>query len=166
MRAKKSQKSVLALRKETAPSVSARNSERVSSPTAASTLQKQANVFVLLALLAVAALVTNGCAGLVSGTNTLPPGTILSITNVQATTSTYTAQVVWTTNVASDSWVDYGTTPSFGSSTPVDPTMVTTHQVTISGLAAGTTYYYQVNSTDSKGNRGNSFGHSFATRGF
>jgi len=30
--------------------------------------------------------------------------------------------------------------------------MVTSHQVTLSGLAAGTTYYYLVNSTDSKGN--------------
>src|SRR5258708_39109847 len=44
--------------------------------------------------------------------------------------------------------------------------MVTSHQVTISSLAAGTTYYYQVNSTDSKGNLGKSGGHSFKTAGF
>src|SRR5258708_27153258 len=44
--------------------------------------------------------------------------------------------------------------------------MVTSHQVTLSGLAAGTTYYYQVNSTDSKGNHGNSGGHSVKTAGF
>jgi hypothetical protein len=43
--------------------------------------------------------------------------------------------------------------------------MVTSHQVTLSGLAAGTTYYYQVNSTDSKGNHGNG-GNTLKTAGF
>jgi len=44
--------------------------------------------------------------------------------------------------------------------------MVTSHQVTLSGLAAGTTYYYQVNSTDSKSNHGKSGGHTLKTTGF
>ena len=43
--------------------------------------------------------------------------------------------------------------------------MVTSHQITLSGLAAGTTYYYQVNSTDSKGNHGHGGG-KFNTAGF
>src|SRR5258708_27381914 len=43
--------------------------------------------------------------------------------------------------------------------------MVTSHQMTLSGLAAGTTYYYQVNSTDSKGNHGHG-GSKFNTAGF
>ncbi len=43
--------------------------------------------------------------------------------------------------------------------------MVTSHQMTLSGLAAGTTYYYQVNSTDSKGNHGHG-GNKFNTTGF
>jgi len=37
--------------------------------------------------------------------------------------------------------------------------------MTLSGLAAGTTYYYQVNSTDSKGNHGHG-GNKFTTAGF
>src|SRR5213596_636811 len=103
---------------------------------------------------------TSGCAGLVSGANNTPCPTALSITNVQATsTTTSNTQIVWTTNVPADSAVDYGTTTSYGSSTPVDPTMVTNHQVTLLGLVAGTTYYYQVRSTDSKNNHGKSGGH-------
>src|SRR5713101_6604995 len=110
-----------------------------------------------------------GCAGLVSGTSTTgnPSPSALDITNVQTgSVTTASSQVIWTTNVPANSSVDYGTTPSYGTSTPIDSSMVTSHQVTLSGLAAGTTYYYQVNSTDSTNNHGKSFGHSFATRGF
>jgi hypothetical protein len=123
----------------------------------------------VLLLVALAPLVLNGCAGLVSGANTTstPPTTTLDITNVQAVPATpTTSQIVWTTNVAADSSVAYGTTASYGSTTPVDPAMVTSHQVSLSGLAAGTTYYYQVSSTDSKSNKGHSGGHTFKTSGF
>jgi hypothetical protein len=109
----------------------------------------------------------NGCAGLVSvnGSNTTP--STLSITSVQAVpATTSTSQIAWTTNVPADSSVDYGTTAAFGSSTPVNSAMVTSHQVTLTGLAAGTTYYYQVSSSDSRGNHGHSGGHSFTTPGF
>ncbi len=89
-----------------------------------------------------------GCSGLVSSassTGNPPPPSALSITNVQAPSgTTFTSQIVWTTNVPADSSVDYGTTTAYGNSTPVDSAMVTSHQMTLSGLAAGTTYYYQV----------------------
>src|SRR5438874_1833541 len=110
----------------------------------------------------------SGCSGLVSRANSTgnPPPTTLDVTNVQAASvTTSSSQVVWTTNVPANSSVDYGTTTAYGNSTPVDPTMVTSHQVTISGLAAGTTYYFQVNSTDSKGNHGHG-GNKFNTPGF
>jgi hypothetical protein len=126
----------------------------------------------LLSVLVAAPIVLNGCAGLTSASNanttpTQPATSTLSIANVQATgPTTTTSQIVWTTNVAANSQVDYGTTLSYGASTPVDPTMVTNHQVTLSGLAPGTTYYYQVNSTDSKSNNGHSGGHGLKTAGF
>jgi HYDIN/CFA65/VesB family protein/uncharacterized protein DUF5123/carboxypeptidase family protein/Ig-like domain-containing protein len=121
----------------------------------------------LLILLVLAGAALNGCAGFVSGANTSPTSTTMVIANVQAaSTTTSSVQVLWTTNVAADSVVNYGTTTSYGSSTPVDPTMVTSHVETISGLAAGTTYYYQVQSTDSKSNNGKSGGHKFTTVGF
>jgi len=125
---------------------------------------------VLLAVaLALGPIALGGCAGLVSGNSTSSPTqpSTLNITNVQvASNTTSTSQIVWTTDVAANSAVDYGTTTSYGSSTPVDSTMVTNHQITVSGLAAGTTYYYQVSSSDSKGNHGQSGGHKFSTAGF
>jgi hypothetical protein len=121
---------------------------------------------VLVSLAALVSVLLNGCAGLANGTTGNPPST-LEITNVQTTSpTTSSAQIVWKTNVAADSAVNYGTSPSYGFSTPVDSAMVTNHQITLSGLAAGTTYYYQVSSTDSKGNHGNSGGHGFKTSGF
>jgi hypothetical protein len=124
---------------------------------------------VLLFVVALAPAVLSGCSGLVSGASTTgnPPPSALNITNVQAASNTTSSsQIVWTTNVAADSALDYGTSASYGSSTLIDSAMITSHQVTLSGLAAGTTYYYQVNSTDSKGNHAHSGGHSFKTSGF
>src|SRR5256885_4435682 len=111
----------------------------------------------------------SGCSGLVSSANSTgnPPPTTLDVTNVQAgSVTTSSSQVIWTTNVPANSSVDYGTTTAYGNSTPVDSTMVTSHQMTLSGLAAGTTYYYQVNSSDSKGNNGHSGGNKLKTAGF
>src|SRR6267143_2504605 len=108
-----------------------------------------------------------GCSGLVAGNNgNPPPPSTLVITNIQAgPITTSSSQVAWITNVPANSSVDYGTTTAYGSSTPVDSAMLTSHQMTVSGLAAGTTYYYQVNSTDSKGDHGHG-GNKFNTGGF
>src|SRR6266481_154926 len=115
-------------------------------------------------ILSCSAAFLSGCTGLVSGANTTP--STLAITNVQTTSiTTSSSQIVWATNVPANSSVDYGTTTAYGNSTPVDSAMVTSHQVTLSGLAAGTTYYYQVNSTDSKGNNGHG-GNRLKTAGF
>src|SRR6267142_848649 len=118
-------------------------------------------------ILSCSAAFLSGCAGLVSSANSTgnPPSTLV-ITNVQTgSITTAGSQVVWTTNIPANSSVDYGTTTAYGNSTPVDSAMVTSHQVTLSGLAAGTTYYYLVNSTDSKGNHGHG-GNKFKTAGF
>src|SRR5713226_5687113 len=118
-------------------------------------------------ILSCSAAFLSGCAGLVSSANSTgnPPSTLV-ITNVQTgSVTTASSQVLWATNVAANSSVDYGTTLAYGNSTPVDSGMVTSHQATLSGLAAGTTYYYQVNSTDSKGHNGH-VGNTFKTAGF
>ncbi|HLZ50898.1 MAG TPA: fibronectin type III domain-containing protein, partial [Candidatus Acidoferrum sp.] len=108
------------------------------------------------AILSCLVILMSGCAGLVSGANnTSSTPQALAVANVQAAAiTTSSSQVSWTTDAPADSSVDYGTTPAYGNTTPANTAMVTSHQITLTGLAAGVTYYYQVNSTDSKGNHG------------
>src|SRR5882724_2811259 len=91
-----------------------------------------------------------GCAGVVSPSNgqtSTPTPTGLTISNVQAGAMTPTsAQLSWATNLPSTSAIDYGTTSSYGVSTPANTSMVTTHQMGITSLAAGTTYHFRVRS--------------------
>ena len=56
------------------------------------------------------------------------------------------ATVGWTTNKPSDSQLVYGPTTSYGNSTTLDPTLVTSHSQTISGLTPNTWYHFQMKS--------------------
>lgn len=100
-------------------------------------------------------------------TGTVPPSstpTTLSITGVSAPViATSSATVAWSTNETADSQVEYGTTTSYGSSTLVNSTMVTSHSQPIGGLAASTVYHYRVKSKDSAGNAATSADFSFTT---
>ena len=74
------------------------------------------------------------------------------ISNVVASSITDTsADITWDTGEASDSVVTYGTSTPFGSTASVAD-LVTSHLVGLSGLTGETTYYYEVQSTDSSGN--------------
>ncbi len=59
--------------------------------------------------------------------------------------------ITWTTDEDSDSVVNYGTSTALGSQAS-DATMVTSHSVSLTGLTAETTYYYEVQSTDASEN--------------
>ena len=63
------------------------------------------------------------------------------------------ATISWTTNEASDTQVDYGTTTAYGSSTTLNGSTVTAHSQGLSGLTASTTYNYRVRSKDAAGNQ-------------
>ena len=96
----------------------------------------------ILVLFAVgAALFSGGCSGLVSaggGGISVP----LAISNVAtANTAPTSVAIDWQTNVPANSQVEYGTTVSYGSTTTVDPAMVTTHQLSVSSLQPGTAYH-------------------------
>jgi hypothetical protein len=75
------------------------------------------------------------------------------ITDVDADPNTDgTAVVTWTTDEPSTSRVDYGTSAGSLTFSATSPGMTTSHSVTLSGLAASTTYHYRVTSADASAN--------------
>jgi hypothetical protein len=88
----------------------------------------------------------------------------LTINNVASSNIGSTGAVItWSTSVQASSQVFYGTTSSYGSSTTLDSTMVTSHSQALTGLTPKTTYHYQVKSKDSLGNLVSSGDSTFAT---
>ena len=76
-----------------------------------------------------------------------------SISAIAATVVTSSSvTITWTTNEPSTSQVDYGPTTSYGSTTPLDSTLVTAHSVTLIGLTSNATYNFRVHSSDALGN--------------
>src|SRR5213594_2938347 len=80
--------------------------------------------------------------------NTPPIISSVSAFNISSSQATIT----WATNQASDSQVEYGLTTAYGSSTPLNSSLLTAHAVTLTGLLATTTYHYRVKSRDAAGN--------------
>jgi hypothetical protein len=72
-------------------------------------------------------------------------------------------RVVWTSDVPADSQVDFGTTPTYGASTPVDPRPGTQHQIEVTGLLPGTLYHVRVRSRDANGALAVSADQTFST---
>jgi hypothetical protein len=67
------------------------------------------------------------------------------ISGVAASSITTSSAVIsWTTDKPSDSQVAYGLTNAYGSTSPLATALVTSHSVTLTGLASGTTYHFQV----------------------
>jgi hypothetical protein len=119
-------------------------------------LQLQIRAAVLVVL--TAALLT-GCGG-GSGADPLassppPPPSDTTAPTLSAMAASAGAQdvtVTWTTDEAADSQVEYGTSTAYGSSSPLATMLVTSHSVSISGLAPATAYHYRVRSRDAAGN--------------
>jgi hypothetical protein len=77
-----------------------------------------------------------------------PQPVITAVTVIPGSTS---AIITWTTNLASNSRVDYGITPAALNQIATNAAIVTSHSVAISGLTASSTYYYRVTSVTSAG---------------
>jgi hypothetical protein len=91
-----------------------------------------------------------------------PPPPVIS--NVAATAITGTsATITWTTDTPATSEVEYGATTAYGSKTPVDPALVTSHSQVLDGLSPGTTYHYRVTSRSSDGATSTSGDHTFTS---
>ncbi len=71
--------------------------------------------------------------------------------------------ITWTTDVPADGQVQYGPTTAYASSTPLDRTLVTSHSVTITGLARKSQYFFQVLSRDAVGSLSSATG-NFRTK--
>lgn len=74
------------------------------------------------------------------------------------------ATVTWTTNEAANSTVTYGTTLLYEGGTQSVAALNVIHSIKLVGLQAGTTYHYQVLSTDAAGNRSSSSDLLFTTQ--
>jgi glucose/arabinose dehydrogenase len=87
---------------------------------------------------------------------------VLSAVSANAITST-SATINWTTDQASTTQVFYGTTIGYGSQSPLNPALVTSHSVTLTGLTANTTYNFAAASTSSANFTGTSANLTFTT---
>jgi kumamolisin len=89
-----------------------------------------------------------GTSGFSNEVSATPAAPTLAITGgPTATGSSTSAQIQWTTNVASNSVVLYGTSSSRLTQTASNSSLVSAHSLTLSSLSRRTTYYYQVSST-------------------
>lgn len=88
-----------------------------------------------------------------------PP--VISAISPGSATST-SATITWTTDEAASSQVNYGTTSGYGTASS-SATLATSHSIILSGLIAGTTYHFQVQSVDAEGNVATSSDQTFIT---
>jgi hypothetical protein len=98
-----------------------------------------------------------------TGTQTTPPPVISSVVATSITNTT--AIVTWTTDQASSSQVNYGITATYTLSSTLDPTLVTAHSVTLTGLMPGTLYDFDVMSANSLALSSTSSNATFTTTG-
>ncbi len=73
-----------------------------------------------------------------------------------------TATITWTTNESSNSRIDYGLTTSYGTAS-TSASLSTSHSITLTGLTAGTTYHFRVQSVDAASNTATSSDQTFTT---
>ena len=73
------------------------------------------------------------------------------------------ATIAWNTNKGADSQVAYGVTSAYGSVSALDPALVTSHSINLTGLTASTIYHYKVISHDALGNVTQSGDFTFTT---
>ena len=93
-------------------------------------------------------------------TDTTPPAISAVAVPVKTTGG---ATITWTTNEASDSQVEYGTTTAYGNLTTLNVSLVTSHLVTLSGLVEGRLYHFRLRSRDAAGNLATSGDFTFST---
>jgi hypothetical protein len=87
---------------------------------------------------------------------------VVSGVTIDAVSATWVT-ITWQTNRAADSQIAYGETIPYSFETGIDPSMVTDHSVTITGLDPDTWYHFSVRSEDEFGEVVYSEDHVFET---
>ncbi|MDE1875106.1 MAG: hypothetical protein KGH68_03510, partial [Patescibacteria group bacterium] len=72
------------------------------------------------------------------------------ISSIATSTTGVTATITWNTDQPATSTIGYGTTASYGSAS-TSSSYVTSHSISLSGLATSTTYHIQISSSNIKG---------------
>ena len=73
------------------------------------------------------------------------------------------ATITWQTDMPATSQVEYGTTNAYGSTTPPDNELTTSHSLALTGLKPGTTYHFEMKSQGAGGNEATSEPQTFIT---
>ncbi|MEO6536233.1 MAG: peptidoglycan-binding protein [Candidatus Paceibacterota bacterium] len=84
------------------------------------------------------------------------------ISAIASSTSATTATITWTTDQNASSTVNYGTTSAYGTAS-TSASLVTSHSISLTGLAASTTYHFQVGGANSAGTVSTSSDKTFTT---
>jgi hypothetical protein len=79
------------------------------------------------------------------------PGPLFTVTPHVSDVTSAAATIEWETDTESNSWVDYGETPAYGSGDGQPGESVTHHVVDLTGLQANTLYHFRAQSTDAEG---------------
>jgi hypothetical protein len=91
-----------------------------------------------------------------------PPPVNVSQVNFSGVSSSG-ATITWNTDQPANTVVEYGTTASLGSTSPIQTALLTSHSLNLSGLNGGTTYYFRARSTSGSNVTGYSAISSFTT---
>lgn len=86
-----------------------------------------------------------------------------SISSIAAGTQTDSSAIfTWTTSEAANAEILYGTTDSYGSTTTLNSTLGTSHSAKMTGLSQGTTYHFEIVSTNAAGSTATSSDQTFS----
>ncbi|MBM3966251.1 MAG: hypothetical protein FJ308_14485 [Planctomycetes bacterium] len=107
--------------------------------------------------------ITATCTAISKSTNATVDLLAPTLTNITASPQRLTSRIDWNTNESSTTVVLFGTSSNNLDQSNINTTLSTAHSATLSGLQPGTTYYYQVQSTDAAGNTSTSSVLSFVT---
>jgi hypothetical protein len=111
----------------------------------------------------------NNCGVLTSPVSLLPTGKYTAPANLvsgpnTSSVGTRTANVIWSTDRASDSSIEYGlSSGNYFKTQASNSDQATSHNIQLNNLQAGTTYYYRALWTDADGNTGTSNEMKFTT---